>query len=336
MAPGVRERIEERERSSLSPWATAASGSKGRERQEAADPIRTAFQSDRDRILSSLAFRRMADKTHCFIAVDRPDAEPPFRTRMVHTLAVARVARTLARALRANEDLVEAIAYGADLGATPYGSAGEEALAGILDPPFRHEEQSLRVVETLAGGSGMNLTWEVRDGILAHPTTRPPAATLEGQIVRLATRMAMVTDALADALSAGLLSVDELPEDALSVLGRDRAEWGTRMIGDVVEQSADRPEPTLSPEVDAAQQRLERFLRRRVLSGPAVRVHRDRAVHVLRSLVVYLLDSPERLPGRTHANEATEQRIVDLLASLGDRAATRLFVRCFTPGAEWP
>lgn len=330
----VRERVEDLERSSLSGWATVSSQSKGRERPEAADPIRTAFQVDRDRILHSLAFRRLHDKTHCFIPARDAGAEPPYRTRLTHTLTVAQIARTIGRALRANEDLVEAIALGADLGATPFGHAGEEALAAMLEPPFRHDEQSLRVVEALEeGGRGLNLSWEVRDGILHHPWSMPPAATLEGQVVRLATRIALVTYDVDDALRAGLVSADDLPEDAVAVLGGTTGQRVSRLVGDLVDHGESTPTPAFSDDVEAAQSQLTRFLGQRIGATATVRGERDRALHVMSSLVVFLREVPDGLPRPPRGDEALEQRIVDHLSGLGDGAARRLFVRTFVPGA---
>lgn len=334
MGSSVRERVEERERSSLSGWATISSQSKGRERPEPPDPIRPAFQVDRDRILHSTAFRRLHDKTHRFVPAREVDADPPYRTRLTHALAVAQIGRTIARGLRANEDLVEAIALGADLGAPPYGYAGEEALAVMLDPPFRHDEQSLRIVEVLAdGGRGLNLSWEVRDGILHHSWSMPPAASLEGQIARVATRVAIVTHDLEDAFRAGLASRDELPGEAAAVLGAETGRRVATLVGDVIEHSASTPQPGFSAPVDGAQRQLAAFLTERVAATPTMSGERDRALHVLRSLVVYLGEAPAQLPRPVVADDGVEQRIVDYLSGLGDRAAGRLFARTFMPGS---
>jgi dGTPase len=328
----VRERTEELERSSLSGWATKSAQSKGRERAELPDPIRTAFQVDRDRILNSAAFRRLQGKTHCFIPALDIDADPPFGTRLTHVLAVAQVARSVARGIRANEDLTEAIAFGASLGSTPYGYAGEEALAGMLDPPFRVVEQSLRIVEGLEGGGrGLNLSWEVRDGILHHSWSMPPAATVEGQIARLATRVVVVSHDLGDAVRAGMVSRDELPTEGVRVLGRTAEHRAATMIADLVRYGGSFPEPQFSAEVETAERELNLFLTRRVEGSPGVSAQRDRAKHVLQSLVVYLLEAPEQLP-RSASGDGLEQRVVDHLSSLGDRAAGRLFTRFFMPG----
>src|SRR5256886_8973640 len=187
--PSARERQEQWEREGLAPWAARAADSRGRERPEPPDPIRTAFQRDRDRILHSKAFRRLKHKTQVFIA---PEGDH-YRVRLTHTLEVSQIARTAARALRLNEDLTEAIALGHDLGHTPFGHLGETALTPYLDRPFRHNEQSLRVVDFLEDeGRGLNLTWEVRDGILNHTWSMPQPATLEAQLVRYGDRIAYV------------------------------------------------------------------------------------------------------------------------------------------------
>ena len=260
------------------------------------------------------------------------DADPPYRTRLTHALTVAQVGRTIARGLRANEDLVEAIALGADLGAPPYGYAGEQALAIMLEPPFRHDEQSLRIVEILAdGGRGLNLSWEVRDGILHHSWSMPPAATLEGQVARIATRIAIVTHDLDDAFRAGLLSRDELPQEAVAVLGAEPGQRIATLVADVVGHSSSTPQPDFSVSVDAAQRALATFFSERVATTPTVSGQRDRALHVLRSLVVFLSEAPGQLPRATAADDGVEQRIVDYLCGLGDRAIARLFTRTFMP-----
>src|SRR5512141_3058661 len=210
-----RERTEQIERETLAPHATLASAGKGRERDEPPDPLRTSFQRDRDRIVHSKAFRRLKHKTQVFLA---PEGDH-YRVRLTHTLEVAQIARTAARALRLNEDLTEAIALRHDLGHTPFGHLGEEALTPFLGRPFRHNEQSLRVVDHLErDGRGLNLTWEVRDGILNHTWSMPAPATPEAQVVRLADRVAYVNHDVDDAVRAGVLGPDELPAEALEVL----------------------------------------------------------------------------------------------------------------------
>lgn len=325
----VRERTEDLERASLSTWATLASESKGRDRYEDADRLRTAFQVDRDRIVHSKAFRRLKDKTQVFIA---PEGDH-YRVRLTHTLEVSQIARTIARGLRLNEDLVEAIALGHDLGHTPFGHAGEEALSAFTEDPFRHNEQSLRVVERLERGArGLNLTWEVRDGIVNHPWSMPQPDTPEGQVVRLADRIAYLNHDLDDAFRAGILSPRDVPAEVSSVLGRTHSERITTMVTDVVETSLDQPDVRMTPAVEQAQQRLREFLFERVYLRPEGAAERDRAVHTLRSLAVFYLESPGDLPPEHGGDEPLETRVVDFIAGMTDRYALRTFARLFLPG----
>ena len=231
-----RERTEEIERQTLAPRATLADGSKGRERDEPQDPVRTVFQRDRDRISHSKAFRRLKHKTQVFLA---PEGDH-YRVRLTHTLDVSHIARTVTRALRLNEDLAEAIALGHDLGHTPFGHLGEQALSPFLGRPFRHSEQSLRVVDYLEDdGKGLNLTWEVRDGIVNHPWSMPPPATLEAQVVRFADRIAYINHDLDDAVRAGVLDPGELPRQPLDVLGHTHGARINTLVIDLIDQSDD-------------------------------------------------------------------------------------------------
>ncbi|HEY6678234.1 MAG TPA: dNTP triphosphohydrolase, partial [Actinomycetota bacterium] len=221
MTTTPRERTEEIERQTLAPYATLAAESKGRERDEEHDALRTCFQRDRDRIVHSKSFRRLKHKTQVFLA---PEGDH-YRVRLTHTLEVSQIARTAARALRLNEDVAEAISLGHDLGPTPFGHLGEQALTPFLGRPFRHNEQSLRVVDYLEDdGRGLNLTWEVRDGIVNHTWSMPAPSTLEAQVVRFADRIAYINHDVDDAVRAGVIEPTELPDDALGVLGRTHAE----------------------------------------------------------------------------------------------------------------
>ena len=238
-----RDRTEEIEGQILSAHAVLAASSKGRERSEPADPLRTCFQRDRDRIVHTKAFRRLKHKTQVFLA---PEGDH-YRVRLTHTLDVSQIARTAARALRLNEDLTEAIALGHDLGHTPFGHLGEQALSPFLGRPFRHSEQSLRVVDHLENdGEGLNLTWEVRDGIVNHPWSMPPPSTLEAQVVRFADRIAYLNHDVDDALRAGVLLLDDLPSGPIALLGKTHSRRIGVLVGDLVEQSLDRPEVRLS------------------------------------------------------------------------------------------
>src|SRR5437867_10161152 len=241
-----RERIEEIERRTLSARAVLSADTKGRELDEDAHPLRTAFQRDRDRVVHAKAFRRLKHKTQVFVA---PEGDH-YRVRLTHTLEVAQIARTVARALRLNEDLTEAIALRHDLGHTPFGHLGEEALTPFLGRPFRHNEQSLRVVDQLErDGRGLNLTWEVRDGILNHTWSMPLPSTLEGQVARFADRIAYVNHDVDDAIRAGLLAPTDLPAEATGVLGAAHGDRVERLVADLVEQSEDAGEIRLSPAV---------------------------------------------------------------------------------------
>src|SRR5437868_638775 len=232
MSTTPRDRLEEIERRTLSERAVLAAESKGRERDEPLHPLRTAFQRDRDRVVHAKAFRRLKHKTQVFIA---PEGDH-YRVRLTHTLEVSQIARTAARALGLNEDLTEAIALGHDLGHTPFGHLGEQALTPFLGRPFRHNEQSLRIVDHLErDGAGLNLTWEVRDGIVNHTWSMPQPSTLEAQVVRFADRIAYVNHDVDDALRAGVLEQRELPELVLEVLGRTHGERLDTLVGDLVE-----------------------------------------------------------------------------------------------------
>lgn len=331
-ASEVRQRTEDYERASLSTWATLAIDTKGRERAEDADPLRTAFQQDRDRILRCTAFGRLADKTRSFLAVADVRGTTRDRTLLAHALETAQIGRTIARALRLNEDLVEAIALGHDLGHPPFGPVGEEALSAFTDDPFRHHEQSVRVVECLErDGTGLNLTWEVREGILHHSWTMPPPSTPEGQAVRVANRIAVVTSDLAAALVTGAISAEEVPASVTAALGTTSGAWIAALVQDVVMTSMDSPEVVLSPAMEHVHATLQSFLAERVHGRPAARSRGDRAVHCLRSLVVYLLEHPEGLPGSGRPDDPLVVRVLDEVSAMTDGRALGEFRRLFLP-----
>ena len=324
-----RERIEEIERATLSERASLASASKGGEEQESPDPLRTAFQRDRDRIIHAKGFRRLKHKTQVFIA---PEGDH-YRVRLTHTLEVAQIARTAARALRLNEDLTEAIALGHDLGHTPFGHLGEQALSPFLGRPFRHSEQSLRVVEFLEkGGRGLNLSWEVRDGIVNHTWSMPLPATLEGQVVRFADRMAYVNHDLDDAIRAGILAEEEVPGPVAQVLGRSHGERISTLVGDLVGESAGGGDIRLSDDVAGALEGLRDFLFERVYLRPDARAEQEKAISLIRSLLSYHLDHPEALPLEYHlAPGDLPTRIADYIAGMTDRYALRRYEQLFLP-----
>src|SRR5256886_4490870 len=270
-----RERIEEIERRTLSDRAVLSAESKGRERDEPSHPLRTAFQRDRDRIVHAKAFRRLKHKTQVFIA---PEGDH-HRVRLTHTLEVSQIARTAARALGLNEDLAEAISLGHDLGHTPFGHLGEQAITPFLGRPFRHNEQSLRIVEHLENdGDGLNLTWEVRDGIVNHTWTMPQPSTLEAQVVRFADRIGYVNHDVDDAIRAGVLRPDDLPADVLAVLGRTHAERVNTLVADLVETSADRPEVALSGPVADALDTFREFMFEKVYLREDAQAEQDKAL----------------------------------------------------------
>jgi len=327
--PTPREQTEQIERDTLSPGATLSSASRGRARDEPPDPLRACFQRDRDRIVHAKAFRRLKHKTQVFLA---PEGDH-YRVRLTHTLEVSQIARTAARALRLNEDLAEAIALGHDLGHTPFGHLGEQALTPFLGRPFRHNEQSLRIVDHLENdGQGLNLTWEVRDGILNHPWSMPAPSTLEAQVVRMADRIAYVNHDVDDAVRAGVLTPAEVPDDAVGVLGPSYTERINRLVTDLVDRSTGSPEIRLSDEVFRALDVLREFLFDRVYLRDEARSEQEKAIALVRTLFAYYLDHPDELPEEYHrAPGDLPTRIADHIAGMTDRYALRVYEQLFLP-----
>ena len=325
----VRARTEELERATLSERATLVAESKGRDRAEGPDALRTDFQQDRDRIVHSKAFRRLKHKTQVFIA---PEGDH-YRVRLTHTLEVAQIARTAARALRLNEDLTEAIALGHDLGHTPFGHLGEEALSPFLGRQFRHNEQSLRIVEHLEReGRGLNLTWEVRDGIVNHTWSMPLPATLEGQVARFADRVAYVNHDIDDAIRAGIIGPRDLPEQATDTLGRTHSERIETLVTDLVTQSEDRPEIGLSDTILRALDVLRDFLFERVYLREEAHAEQRKAVELVRSLFAYYLDHPDAVPAEYRATPGdAPTHVADYIAGMTDRYALRTYEQLFLP-----
>jgi dGTPase len=326
---GIRERHEALEREILSEQATLSAESKGREREEPPHQIRTAFQRDRDRIVHSKSFRRLKHKTQVFIA---PEGDH-YRVRLTHTLEVAQIARTVTRALRLNEDLAEAIALGHDLGHTPFGHLGEQALSPFLGRPFRHSEQSLRVVDHLEReGEGLNLTWEVRDGILNHPWSMPMPSTPEAQVVRLADRIGYVNHDIDDAIRAGLLTEGDLPGDAVAVLGRSHGDRIEALVMDIIVATGDGPEVRLSDPAHGALDTLRDFLFARVYLRQEAASEQQKAVSLLRALFAYYLDHPEQIPAEYRgAPGDLPTRVADYIAGMTDRYALRTYEQLFLP-----
>ncbi|MGH2753344.1 MAG: deoxyguanosinetriphosphate triphosphohydrolase [Actinomycetota bacterium] len=314
MNQSIRARTEEIEQQTLSGLASLAAASKGREEAEADDDLQTPFQLDRERIVHSKAFRRLGHKTQVFLA---PEGDH-YRVRLTHTLEVTQVARTIARALRLNEDLVEAICLGHDLGHTPFGHLGEEVVADF-HPGFRHNLQSVRIVEVL---ESLNLTWEVRDGIANHTWSMPMPSTLEGQIARYADRIAYINHDIDDAIRAGILTGAELPQETTSVLGATHAERITRMVSDLVEASLGQDEIGLSDRVFDAMAATRAFLFEKVYLGRVAESTRVTVQNVLRTLL-------EHHAGLAAADLGAESdpkvTAVDYVAGMTDRFALRAF-----------
>ncbi len=359
--PNPRERQEQWERDALAPWAAKAAESKGREREEPLDPVRTAFQRDRDRVLHSKAFRRLKHKTQVFIDPE----EDHFRTRLTHTLEVTQIARTIARALRLNEDLTEAIALAHDLGHPPFGHAGEEALDAAIrefvpEARFRHDQQSLRVVNLLEFGTGelfpedtpdvitatpgLNLTWEVRDGIARHSkgrknltdTTAELAATLEGKVVRIADRVAYIKPDIDDAFRAGVLRRSDLPREQMASLGHTHSERIATMVQDIVQFSDDLQQVEMSPPIAAATDALKEFLFEHVYWNASTG-NQDlrKSQHVIKALFCLYMEQPEQMSGQSGLLEwsvkARAQKVCDFIAGMTDRYAVACFDRHFVP-----
>ena len=325
-------RIAAQEQELLSPLA-ARSYPARREHSEEDCSLRTPFQRDRDRIVHGKAFRRLTHKTQVFVA-PRGDH---YRTRLTHTLEVTTISRTVARALRLNEDLVEAIGLGHDLGHPPFGHIGEEALDACLKErfgrDFRHYEHSLRVVEHLErDGRGLNLTEQVRDGIVCHSSRAPLPQTLEGQIVRVIDRVAYINHDIDDAVRAGLLDERQLPRDAIEVLGPTGSARIDALVHDMVEHSAERGEIAQGPLAGPAMSELRDFMFERVYLGPAVREEYAKITEVIRRLFAHYVEHPELLPaGQDGADLA--QRVTDYLAGMTDRYAIRAYTELQVPRA---
>jgi dGTPase len=337
VAGGFAERQAEHEEQVLSPLA-ARSYPARRARPEDDCALRTPFQRDRDRIVHSKSFRRLTHKTQVFVA-PRGDH---YRTRLTHTLEVTTISRTVARALRLNEDLVEAIGLGHDLGHPPFGHIGEEALDGCLKErfgaDFRHYEQSLRIVEELEReGEGLNLTEQVRDGIARHSSRAPMPATLEGRIVRVIDRVAYINHDIDDAVRAGLLREEELPREPIAVLGTSGSARIDALVHDMVEHSERAGEIVQGQRAGPAMSELRDFMFERVYLGPAVRAEHAKISAVVRRLFDHYVEHPELLPqapGTSPAGrEGLSRRVTDYLAGMTDRYCIREYTELQVPQA---
>ncbi len=331
----IREDVERLEERILSSRASLSNRSRGREYPEEECSIRTAYQRDRDRIIHSKAFRRLKHKTQVFFA---PEGDH-YRTRLAHTLEVSQIARTIARALRLNEDLTEAIALGHDLGHTPFGHSGEEALNEVYPEGFHHNIQSIRVVEWLERKGdkypGLNLTFETRDGILNHTGPGVPV-TLEGQIVKIADRIAYINHDIDDAIRAGILKPEDLPEEPLKVLGRKHSDRISFMVKDIISNSADSDAIRFSPEAGEAMLALRKFLFDNVYIGSKAKNEDEKAKHVVKELYGIYSANPEILArdsGTDIMDGDVLRHTVDYIAGMTDRYAISRYMGFFVPKA---
>ena len=328
----VREELEYQEHRRLNPLAAFADQSKGRplgDKERELD-VRTCYQRDTDRIVHSKSFRRLMHKTQVFL---QPEGDH-YRTRMTHTIEVSRIARTITRALALNEDLTEAIALGHDLGHTPFGHAGESALSECMGQPFRHNEQSLRVVDVLENdGNGLNLTHEVRLGIVGHTGAYIPE-TLEGQVVRLADRIAYVNHDIDDATRAGILTHEDIPKAISDVLGQTHSRRIDTLVCDVILASREAGTIVLSPVVDQALKELRAFMFERVYHNPVAKGQESKAKDMLKRLFDYYYHNPEQLPPDFHPQmsfDGLERTVADYIAGMTDNYAVDKFTEIFIP-----
>lgn len=332
----IREYTEQLEKQTLSPFAQLASETGGRERPEEKCDIRTEFQRDRDRIIYSKAFRRLKHKTQVFIS---PEGDH-YRTRLTHTLEVSQIARTIARSLRLNEDLTEAIALGHDLGHTPFGHAGERVLQEICPLGFRHNEQSVRVVEKLEKNRvGLNLTKAVRDGILCH-TGPKEADTLEGRIVRLADRIAYINHDIEDAIRGNVISQADLPSCCLKILGNTSSERINNMIVNIIENSIHRDVVCMNDEFREATETLRSFMFQKVYVGSSAKAEEGKAENMIRQLYRQFIQTPKLLPEEDYSmieKEGIHRVVCDYIAGMTDRYAVKVFHSIFIPSSwrEW-
>lgn len=332
----TREIIEKREYETLSPYAAKVAESKGRGTPEEKCAIRTDYQRDKDRIIHSKSFRRLMHKTQVFLA---PEGDH-FRTRLTHTIEVSQIARTIARSLGLNEDLTEAIALGHDLGHTPFGHNGEKVLNELHSGGFRHNVQSLRVVDVLDSNGtrrGMNLTQEVRDGILNHTGSGTPY-TLEGQIVKISDRVAYINHDIDDALRSGVITSEDLPKDCIRVLGKDHRGRINTLVTDLIENSYEKDHIAMSENCMEHMDLLRNFMFRNVYHNPRVKKNEDleKVKNMLESLYRYYLDNPGQLPSDLYEmvpEFGLAEMVKDHIAGMTDRYAMNLYTELFVPKA---
>ena len=328
----IRESTESWEAEALSPYASLSRNSRGREREEEPCDIRPVYQRDRDRIIHCKTFRRLKHKTQVFLA---PEGDH-YRTRLTHTLEVAQIARTVARCLRLNEDLTEAIALGHDLGHTPFGHAGEAALTDMMGRPFHHNEQSLRVVDQLErDGRGLNLTYEVRMGILGHTGTFIPE-TWEGQVVRVSDRIAYINHDIDDAMRAGILTEQDIPRDISLVLGGSHSARINTLVENMIYHTQESGVLGMEPEVAGAMDRLRTFMFQHVYTNPVAKGEESKAKDIIRRLFEYYSKHPDKLPADFIPQldfDGMERIVCDYIAGMTDKYAIYKYSEIFIPTA---
>lgn len=330
----IREEQEKREHLIFSPYASFSDESRGRDRDEEPCPMRTIYQRDRDRIIHCKTFRRLKHKTQVFLA---PEGDH-YRTRLTHTLEVAQIARSIARALNLNEDLTEAIALGHDLGHTPFGHAGERTLNSLCPMGFAHYKQSIRVVEFLEkDGQGLNLTWEVRDGILNHRTSGSPS-TLEGKAVRLSDKIAYINHDIDDGIRAGILKESDIPSEYTDVLGNSTKERLNTMISDIIMNSIGKNDLVMSEPVRKAMTELRKFMFESLYLNPTAKSEEAKADKLITELYRYYVANTDKLPDTykrfiTEFDERPEQVVCDYIAGMSDHYSISKFQEIFVPKA---
>lgn len=326
----VREKTLEIEEKTLSPYGMLCKNTKGRKRPEDECPIRTAYQRDRDRIIHCNAFLRLKQKTQVFLS----PVGDHYRTRLTHTFEVSQIARTIARGLRLNEDLTEAISLGHDLGHTPFGHAGERALNEIFPGGFKHYRQSLRVVDVIEkNGKGLNLTYEVRNGIVCH-TTGTEASTLEGRVVKLADKIAYINHDIEDAVRAGVMKESDIPEEILKVLGRSKSDRINTLVISVIENSG--RDITFDMDTEIAFENLHSFMFANVYTNPVCKSEESKAMDMIKRLYEYFTKNPETLPGEyavIRDRDGAERAACDYIAGMTDHYAVKTYTNLFVPNS---
>ena len=327
----IRERIERQEHEILSPLASFADQSRGRANPEAERDSRTCFQRDTDRIIHSKAFRRLMHKTQVFL---QPEGDH-YRTRMTHTLEVSRIARAISVGLRLNEDLTEAVAMGHDLGHTPFGHAGEIALSEVTGKPFRHNEQSLRVVDILEkDGAGLNLTYETRMGILGHSWSADPPDFMEGHVIRFADRIAYINHDIDDAMRAGILCESDIPKEISGILGHSHSERINTLVEELITQTGISNTLRMRPKVAEAMDALRTFMFEKVYRNPVAKGEESKARDILKSLYEHYMRHPEQLPENFRPQldfDGIERVVCDYIACMTDKYAIYQYEQIFIP-----